>query len=72
MKRMLLVLSVALVMAAMLAVMAAPAFAKITPASCENQGGNLPPGQQPVCEGEGLTQNPATNPAGHAPPGQQP
>lgn len=48
------------------------AGAAITPASCENGGGNLPPGQQPVCSGEGLEQNPATNPAGHAPPGQQP
>ncbi len=48
------------------------ALAKITPASCENAGGNQPPGQQPTCQGEGLTQNPATNPAGHAPPGQQP
>jgi hypothetical protein len=25
-----------------------------------------------VCQGGGLTQNPATNPAGKAPPGQQP
>ncbi len=54
------------------------ASAKITPAqppSCENQGGQQPPGQQPTCTGSGLTQNPptpATNPAGHAPPGQQP
>jgi hypothetical protein len=51
---------------------AAGASAKITPANCENGGGNLPPGQQPVCQGGGLTQNPALNPAGHAPPGQQP
>jgi hypothetical protein len=49
------------------------AFAKISPASCETGGGgNLPPGQQPVCKGGGLEQNPAENPAGHAPPGQQP
>ena len=48
------------------------AAAKITPASCTNNGGNTPPGQQPVCQGGGLTQNPALNPAGHAPPGQQP
>jgi hypothetical protein len=47
------------------------AFAKITPASCENPGGNLPAGQQPLCKGGGHTQNPATNPAGNAPPGQQ-
>ena len=52
------------------------AFAKITPAeppSCENKGGQMPAGQQPQCEGEGLTQNeaqPAKNPAGKAPPGQ--
>jgi hypothetical protein len=47
------------------------AFAKITPAHCENGGGQSPPGQQPTCKGGGLTQEPATNPAGHAPPGQQ-
>src|SRR5215213_7014888 len=29
---------------------------------------NQPGGQQPVCTGGGLTQNPATNPAGNAPP----
>jgi hypothetical protein len=49
-----------------------PVLAKITPANCENQGGNQPGGQQPVCQGGGLTQNPATNPAGNEPPGQQP
>jgi hypothetical protein len=48
------------------------ASAKITPANCENGGGQLPPGQQPVCQGGGLDQNPATNPAGKQPPGQQP
>jgi hypothetical protein len=48
------------------------AGAKISPASCTNNGGHQPPGQQPVCQGGGLTQNPALNPAGHAPPGQQP
>jgi hypothetical protein len=53
-----------------------PVSAKITPGtppSCTNGGGNQPGGQQPTCQGEGLTQNPgtpATNPAGHAPPGQ--
>ncbi len=78
MKRILTVLGVALVMAAMVVATAIPVFAKITPAqppSCENPGGNQPPGQQPVCSGGGLTQNPATpalNPAGNAPPGQQP
>jgi hypothetical protein len=52
---------------------AAPSFAKITPqpVSCENNGGHLPPGQQPTCSGGGLTQNTANeNPAGHQPPGQ--
>ena len=49
---------------------AGTASAKITPRSCENGGGQLPPGQQPTCQGGGLTQNPALNPAGHAPPGQ--
>jgi hypothetical protein len=48
------------------------ASAKISPASCTNNGGNEPGGQQPTCQGGGLTQNPATNPAGNAPPGQQP
>jgi hypothetical protein len=48
------------------------AEAKISPANCTNGGGNQPGGQQPVCQGGGLTQNPATNPSGHEPPGQQP
>ena len=46
------------------------AFAKITP-QCVNSGGQLPPGQQPACTGQGLTDQ-AVNPAGHLPPGQQP
>ena len=49
---------------------AGTAGAKISPPSCENGGGQLPPGQQPDCKGSGLTQNPATNPAGKEPPGQ--
>jgi hypothetical protein len=83
MKRVITVLAVALVVAAMLVAMAMPAFAKITPGSpgtppsCENNGGQQPGGQQPTCTGGGLTQDPgtpptpATNPSGHAPPGQQ-
>jgi hypothetical protein len=51
---------------------AGAAGAKISPASCSNNGGNEPAGQQPSCTGSGLTQNPAKNPAGNAPPGQQP
>jgi hypothetical protein len=51
---------------------AGTASAKISPPSCVNGGGQTPEGQQPVCHGQGLTQNPATNPAGKAPPGQQP
>ena len=63
------------VLATALGIMAlapAGASAKITPANCTNGGGNQPGGQQPVCQGQGLDQNPATNPAGNAPPGQQP
>ena len=48
------------------------AFAKISPPSCETQSGKTPPGQQPVCKGGGLEQQPALNLAGKAPPGQQP
>ncbi len=39
--------------------------------SCTNQGGQQPGGQQPTCQGRGLTQQSENqNPAGHAPPGQ--
>ncbi len=63
MKRTLKVLAVALVVAAMMVVMAAPAFAKITPVKV-NGGGNTPNGQA-----NGVpTEN--QNPAGKAPPGQ--
>jgi hypothetical protein len=65
-------LAVTLSVAMLVSSLAAPVQAKISPANCENQGGNQPGGQQPVCQGGGLTQNPATNPAGQAPPGQQP
>ena len=71
------VAAIAVVLSAPLLVLsvATPAEAKITPGSppsCTNGGGNQPGGQQPNCQGEGLTQNPATpatNPSGHAPPG---
>jgi hypothetical protein len=67
------VAAAALSAAAILALVpAGSAMGAISPASCTNGGGNTPPGQQPVCSGAGLDQNPATNPAGHAPPGQQP
>jgi hypothetical protein len=67
-------LAAALVATAALAatVPAGVATAKISPPSCETGSGQTPPGQQPVCKGGGLTQNPALNPAGQAPPGQQP
>ncbi len=67
-----LVLFVTALMLALMMALGGMAFAKITPASCETQSGQTPPGQQPVCKGGGLEQQPATNPAGHAPPGQQP
>jgi hypothetical protein len=71
-KRILMVLTVALVMVAIVVVTAMPGIAKITPAECETRGGNNPPGQGQVCQGEGLVQKPAKNPAGKEPPGQQP
>jgi hypothetical protein len=41
--------------------------------SCTNQGGQQPGGQQPSCQGGGLTQQSENqNPSGHAPPGQNP
>jgi hypothetical protein len=63
-KRILLVMAVGLVMAAVVIAMAMPAFAKITPV-CENPGGGEPQGK---CQGKALTKE-NRNPAGHAPPG---
>jgi hypothetical protein len=65
-------MAVALSVAMLVSSLATPVEAKISPANCTNGGGNQPGGQQPVCNGEGLTQNPARNPAGNEPPGQQP
>ena len=51
------------------------ASAKIqsVPTSCTNQGGQQPGGQQPQCQGGGLTQQTENqNPSGKAPPGQNP
>jgi hypothetical protein len=40
--------------------------------SCETNSGNLPRGQQPVCQGSGLEQEEETfNKGGNAPKGQQ-
>ena len=65
-------MAVALSVAMLVSSVAAPVAAKISPPSCQTSSGQQPPGQQPVCKGGGLTQNPATNPAGNEPPGQQP
>jgi hypothetical protein len=64
-------MAVALSVAMLVSSVAAPVAAKISPPACTTSSGHQPPGQQPTCQGEGLTQKPATNPAGHAPPGQQ-
>ena len=69
-------------MVAILAAAITPTFltqasAKITSQTtdtgCTNPAGKTPGGQQPTCEGEGLTQETETtnvNPSGAAPPGQ--
>ena len=63
MKRVLTVLAVALVMASMLAVMVAPAFAKIEPVT------RNPQGHETQDQGKAQTTT-NENPAGQAPPGQ--
>jgi hypothetical protein len=68
-------MAVALSVAMLVSSVAAPAAAKITaePTSCTNGGGQQPGGQQPQCQGGGLTQQTENqNPAGNAPPGQNP
>jgi len=65
-------MAVTLSVAMLVSSVAAPVAAKISPPSCQTSSGQQPPGQQPVCQGSGLEQEPAENPAGHAPPGQQP
>ena len=71
MRKRITLLVAALMLALTMAFGAGAAFGKITPPSCTNPAGHEPPGQQPVCQGAALSQNPALNPAGHAPPGQQ-
>jgi len=65
MQRILTVIAVALVMAAVVVAMSMPAFAAIT-AVKENGGGNTPNGNANGVPSENQ------NPAGHAPPGQNP
>ena len=65
MKRILTVVVVALVMAAMVVAMAMPAFAAIT---LQNPAGNTPQGGG-ANNGQAIE---AVNPAGHAPPGHNP
>jgi hypothetical protein len=74
MRKRILVLVTAVVMALMMAFGGA-AFAKIqsVDVSCTNAGGNQPGGQQPTCQGSSLTQESENqNPSGAAPPGQNP
>jgi hypothetical protein len=66
-------MAVALSVAMLVSSVATPVQAKIQPVdtSCTNNGGQTPNGQQPTCQGGGLTQETENqNPAGHAPPGQ--
>jgi hypothetical protein len=66
-------MAVTLSVAMLVSTIATPVAAKINnvPTSCTNQGGQQPGGQQPSCQGAGLTQQSENqNPAGKAPPGQ--
>jgi hypothetical protein len=63
MKRLKKVAALTAAAAVVAAVPVGTAGAKIT---CENPGGNAPPGQQGKCQGQALEN---VNPAGHAPPG---
>ena len=72
MKRMITVVALALVLAAMIVATAMPAFAKIqeVDTACENPGGNLAGGQQPTCKTDAHEQESENqNPSGAAPPG---
>jgi hypothetical protein len=72
MKRVLTVVALALVLAAIVVATAMPAFAKIqeVDTACENPGGNLATGQQPTCKTEAHEQESENqNPSGAAPPG---
>jgi len=66
-------MAVTLSIAMLVSSLATPVAAKIqaVDVSCTNGGGNQPGGQQPTCQGGGLTQESENqNPAGQAPPGQ--
>jgi hypothetical protein len=66
-------MAVTLSVAMLVSSLATPVQAKITEqdTSCTNQGGQQPGGQQPTCQGGGLTQETENqNPSGAAPPGQ--
>jgi len=71
-KRVLILLTVALLMVSMVVVTSAPGIAKITrTTSTSNPADKEPPGQQPTGNcGACTTTTVAKNPAGHQPPGQ--
>jgi hypothetical protein len=73
MNKQILLATVVMMAAAASVLIATPAEAKITQedVSCTNGGGSQPGGQQPSCQGAGLTQETENqNPSGEAPPGQ--